>query len=38
MQLRLRGDRWTIIPGSALLRSPVSLGAPPCENPRRPSP
>lgn len=39
MQLRLRGTRWTIIPGSALLRPPASLGMPlPCDNPRRPSP
>jgi hypothetical protein len=39
MQLRLRDRRWTIIPGSALLRSPGSLGAPlPCDSPRRPSP
>lgn len=39
MQLRLRDARWTIIPGSALLRSPASLGTPlPCDNPRRPSP
>jgi hypothetical protein len=40
MQLRLRGPRWTIIPGSALLRPPVTLGAPaaPCDSGRRSSP
>ena len=39
MQLRLRGTRWTVIPGSALLRPPVSLGTPlPCDSLRRPSP
>lgn len=39
MQLRLRNAHWTVIPGSALLRSPASLGTPLlCDNPRRPSP
>ena len=38
MQLRLRDARWTIVPGSALLRSPVSLGTPPCDSQRRPTP
>lgn len=39
MQLRLRGKSWTIIPGSALLRLPNSVGTPiQCDSPRRPSP
>lgn len=38
MQLRLRDAHWTIIPGSALLRSAAPLGIPPCDSPRRPSP
>lgn len=39
MQLRLRGKSWTIIPGSALLRSPNSVGmSVQCDSPRRPSP
>ena len=38
MQLRLRGSRWTIIPGSALLRSPSTVGiAVRCDSPHRPS-
>jgi hypothetical protein len=37
MQLRLRGSRWTIMPGSALLRSPSSVGiVMRCDFPRRP--
>jgi hypothetical protein len=39
MQLRLRDTRWTIIPGSALLRSPTPPAVPvQCGAPRRPSP
>ena len=38
MQLRLRGKTWTIIPGSALLRSPVSIAISfQCGTGRRPS-
>jgi hypothetical protein len=39
MQMRLRGSAWTIIPGSALLRSPALPVVPTqCGTPRRPSP
>jgi len=38
MQLRLRGSRWTIIPGSGLLRSPSTVGmAVRCDPSHRPS-
>jgi hypothetical protein len=38
MQLRLRGKTWTILPGSALLRSPVAIAiAMQCGTVRRPS-
>jgi len=39
LQLRLRGAHWTIVPGSALLRSPMAAGvAVRCDSLRRPSP